>query len=239
MNRRRGHPREDQVAELTRGHRLPLAPLHETHLILIAETLSRAWRDLLVEHRSTLLSGQEVELKSFIESRLNALVDEEGLWSQLVRGVARGEETLSFDASHLEKQPGLNILLTNRSPAFPLLVECKLTDAPARKRIKLYCDDGLVRFVKGEYGWAGREAFMLAYVRDGSTISSCLYPFLAESQSQVMDSYLTGTLPESKAAESMCLARSSHHRAFRYLGLEHDDPGPIAIWHLWLVAGPP
>lgn len=207
--------------------------------ILIAGTLSRAWRDLLVERRSTPLSGHEVELNSFMESRLNALVDEEGLWSQLVRGVARGKDTLSYDGSHLEKQPDLNIPLTSRNPAFPLIVECKLIDAPARKRIKLYCDDGLLRFVKGEYGWAGREAFMLAYVRDGSTISSCLYPFLVESQSQAMDAFFTGTLPESIGEASMYLARSRHHRAFRYLGLEHDEPGPIAIWHLWLVAGPP
>src|ERR1035441_2300250 len=140
MNLSRVYPREDQVAELTRGQSLPLAPLHEIHLMFIAETLTRAWNDLLVDRRSTLLSGREPELNTLIETRLNALLEEDQRWSQLVRDVARGKETLSYDGSHLEKRPDLSIHLTDRSPSFPLIVECKLIDAPSRKKIDLYCE---------------------------------------------------------------------------------------------------
>jgi hypothetical protein len=49
MSLSRVHPREDQVAELTRGQSLPLAPLPEIHLMLIAEALRRAWNDLLID----------------------------------------------------------------------------------------------------------------------------------------------------------------------------------------------
>ena len=236
MNAGRVHPREEQVAELTRGHILPLAPLDEIHLILIAEELLKAWIDLQTRQQPTLLAGDEAEVNSLMNSKPNSLIGEQGLWSRLVSNVARGNESLSFDGSHLEKRPDLSIFLTNRSPSFPLIVECKLIDASAEKKIKLYCDNGLLRFVKGEYAWATREAFMLAYVRDGSTIDSSLGPFLARSKNRAKDDYLTETLPESIAGTSMPLARSRHRRDFRHLGNEHGDPGNIAIWHLWVVA---
>ena len=236
MNSSRIHPREEQVAELTRGQSLPLAPVHEQHLMFIAETLTRAWNDLLVERRSILLSAGEVEINTLIQARLLTLLEEDQLWAQLVRAVARGTETVSFDGSHLEKQPDLSIYLTNRSPAFPLVVECKLIDAPSNKRVKLYCDAGLVRFVRGEYGWAAREAFMLAYVRDGSTIWSCLEPFLAQARTTQPDRYLTDALPELVGESAMHLARSSHNREFRYAGQSRASPGAIAIWHLWITA---
>src|SRR5450756_2530015 len=95
--------REEQVAELTRGQCLPLAPLHEMHLMFIAEVLTRASEDLLSRWCATLLSGGEAEVNALIETRLNTLLDEDELWSQLVRCVARGKGTVSYDGSHLEK----------------------------------------------------------------------------------------------------------------------------------------
>jgi hypothetical protein len=153
-----------------------------------------------------------------------------------VSAVARGRETISYDGSHLEKRPDLSIYLTNRSRSFPLIVECKLLDARSGKRVDLYCDDGLVRFVRGDYGWATREAFMLGYVRDGSTISSCLIPFLAHSQAAGPDDYRTRSLPVPTAETTMQLARSSHGRKFEYIGRNTVSPGEIEIWHLWIAA---
>ena len=237
MKPSRVHPREDQVEELTRGQSLPLAPLPEMHLMFIAEVLTRVCNDLLVDRRSTLLSGAEPEVNTLIETRLNTLLEEDELWSLLVRGVAR-RETISYDGSHLEKRPDLSIHLTDRSPSFPLIVECKLIDVGSRRKIDLYCNDGLIRFVRGEYGWATREAFMLAYVRDGSTISSCLEPFLVQSRTKLPDIYLTDALPKPIGESDMHLARSSHNRQFRYIDQAHSSPGAIAIWHLWIAASP-
>jgi hypothetical protein len=235
MKLSRIHPRRDQVAELTRGQILPLAPLRELHLTFIVEVLTRAWNDLLVNRLSILLTAGETEVNTLIETRLNALIEEDERWSQLVSGVARGRETISYDGSSLEKRPDLSIHLTNRSPSFPLIVECKLIDARARKKVDLYCNDGLLRFVRGDYGWATREAFMLAYARDGSTIASCLVPFLAQSQTRQPDTYLTECLPISKGGSAIHLARSSHKRKFRYIGPSSGSPGPISIWHLWIA----
>jgi hypothetical protein len=234
MSVSRVHPREDQVAELTRGQSLPLGPIRGFHLMFIAEVLTRASEDLLSKWPATLLSGGETEINALIESRLNTLLDEDKLWSQLVRCVARGKETVSYDGSHLEKQPDLSIYLTYRTPSFPLVVECKLIDAPSGKKIELYCSQGLARFLRGEYAWAVREAFMLGYVRDGSTIFSCLKPFLAQSKASKPDTYKTEALPTSMPGHGSAeLARSRHKRAFRYIGNPQNEPGTIAVWHLW------
>src|SRR5258707_8684085 len=148
MTDRRIPPREEQIAELTRGHTLPFPPLHDMHLTYIADVLVLAWRELLKSHRQTLLSSGESEINALMESRLNALLDEDKIWSQLVRNVTRGTESMSYDGSHLEKRPDLSVHLTNRNPSFPLIVECKLIDIASMKTAELYCSQGLARFVK-------------------------------------------------------------------------------------------
>lgn len=237
MKKSRIHPREDQVAELTRGQKLPLPPLDEIHLSFIAETLARAWNELVHDCRSTMLSGDEAEVNSLMETRLIGMLEEDKRWSQLVQCIAKGKETVSFDGSHLEKRPDLSIYLTARTRLFPLIVECKLIDLGSGRKVQLYCDDGLTRFVRGDYAWATREAFMLAYVRDGSTIPSTLEPFLLQHRAQNPDPYLTQDTPRLLRVAQLHLARSTHDREFHYMSHSGANPGAIAIWHLWTNAG--
>lgn len=234
------HPRGDQIAELTRGHRLPLAPLNDFHLNFIAEMLGRAWDDLHHSQQQTLKFGSEPEITALMETRLNVLLDQHPSWSNLVQNVARGKETVSFDASHLEKRPDLSIYLTNRNHNFPLVVECKIIESSSGRTARLYCKDGLVRFVLGEYAWATREAFMLAYVRDGSSINTSLTPWLLKCQKIDPDPYCTENVPESANHLTLDLAWTRHSRAFKYLsGSPNNSPGPISLWHLWVSAKTP
>lgn len=225
-------PRPEQVAALTRGQPLPLEPLSETTLQLVADTLQRAWADLAAEHAETLRSGSEAEVTSLIEIRLIALLDEDTCWEMLVRGVSRGRECLSYDGSHIEKRPDLSIHLTGRRFDFPLLAECKLIDRPQGKTVGLYCRDGLMRFVCGEYAWMCAEAFMLAYVRDSSSIAATLRPYLATDTACSVLDFL-----EAPPGGTADLARSRHGRLFAYLGTG-GTPGPIVLRHLWLTAPP-
>ncbi len=228
-------PRGDQIAELTRGLQLPLSPLHDFHLIFIAEMLGRAWDDLHHSQQQTLKIGSEPEITALMETRLNVLLDQYPSWSNLVHNVARGKETVSFDRSHLEKRPDLSIFLTNRYRNFPLVVECKIIESSSGKTVRLYCNKGLVKFVQGEYAWATREAFMLAYVRDGSSIDTCLTPLLIENQKTDPDPYCTENLPEATKHSTLDLARSHHSRSFSYLvGSPGTNPGAISLWHLWV-----
>ena len=96
------------MAELTRGQTLPLPPLHQIHLTFIAEVLARAWNGLVADRGASFPTGEEPELNAFMEARLNALLRDDDLWSQMVRSVARGKETITFDGSHLEKRPDLS-----------------------------------------------------------------------------------------------------------------------------------
>lgn len=171
---------------------------------------------------------EEAEINTLMETRLNHFVAEGQEWSTLVSSVSRGRESISFDARSLEKRPDLSIVLTERSPSFPLVVECKLIDKKARKEVALYGNEGIARFLNGDYAWNAWEAFMLAYVRDGSTIEDCLTPHLAERQNRTPDPFLTQQLPQTVKLPSQDLAQSRHGRRFP------DNPGPIAIWHLWL-----
>lgn len=232
-------PRPEQVAALTRGQPLPLPPLPKTTLHTVAEALLRAWCDLMVAHAEALRRGDEPEITSLLAIRLNALLDEDACWETLVCGVSREGSQISYDGSHIEKSPDLSIHLTGRRFDFPLVAECKLIDRPSRKTVNLYCREGIERFVRGEYAWMCAEAFMLAYVRDGSTIANCLQSFLANGQTEKPDPYAAEGLPKRLRSLPADLLCTSHDRRFAYLqSSRNTDPGPIKLFHLWLQTRP-
>lgn len=223
-----------QVQLLTRGLELPFPPLADRLLRAIAQGFARAWQHLLDEHADALLASSETTITMMMCARLNALIDEDRRWAQLVQKVTRGEETISFDGGSQESRPDLSLKLTERSPSFPLVVECKLIERGSQKSVGRYCSDGLSRFLEGRYAWAAREGFLLAYVRDGSTLDTALKPHLAKHRAKTPDPFATGQLPAPVAGMSLELGRSIHERGFRYPGRSPGEPGAITLWHLWL-----
>ena len=228
-------PRPDQVAELTRGVRLPLPPIPEVHLEVLAEGLCEAFDDLRVREPVAVASGSEPEVTALMEARLNRLIEEDSLWGRLVGCVARGKESISFDGSHLEKRPDLSIHLSDRTRRFPLVVEAKIVDSGSGKTAARYCYHGLRRFVAGEYAWGNCEAFMIGYVRDGSSITGKLEPFLAKTMARRPFAYLVEELPVQVESSDRDLACSRHSRDFAYsTQAPPNEAAPISIWHLWL-----
>ena len=186
-----------------------------------------------------MVSGDEPEVTTLMEARLNSLIDENVLWGQLVLSVARGKESISFDGSHLEMRPDLLIYLSDRTRRFPLVVEAKILDVDNGKTVASYCNNGVHRFVVGEYAWASREAFILGYVRDGSSIDTTLRPRLAEAMALSPPTYLVEALPVQVSSAGQDLAYTRHGRDFAYgCQTPPNSPGPIAIWHLWLSLWP-
>ena len=182
-------------------------------------------------------SGSEAEVTALMEAQLIALRQQDIFWGTLVRSVARGKEHLSFDGSHIEMRPDLSIYLTDHRQPLPLVIEAKILDAATEKTEALYCENGLRRFIEGKYAWWSREAFMLAYVRDGSTITATLTPFLSNTMSDNELGYLVEELPTPQGVGPTDLARSKHGRAFVYAHQASPPsciPGSIAVWHLWL-----
>ena len=229
-------PRHDQVAELTRGAQLPLAPISDDHLEILAEGLRQAFHDIREDARDTVAEGEEPEVTALMQARLNRLIQEDSPWRLLVLWVGRGTESISFDGSHIEKRPDLSIVLSAADRRFPLIAEAKILDDAASKTVGLYCKSGIRRFVEGEYAWGNREAFMMGYVRDGSSIGTALAPFLSNAMRLCPDRYLVEALHIPAGSGSPDLAHTRHGRNFVY-GSQRppNDPGPISIWHLWLV----
>lgn len=231
MRRPAVRPRPDQVAALTRGVRLPLAPIPGDLLEILAEALSQAFHDIRADSPQTVTTGNEPEVTALMQARLNEMINEDTLWRQLVNYVARGTDSISFDGSHIEKSPDLSIILSDTELRFPLIAEAKILDAPTAKTIALYGKAGIRRFVDGEYAWANCEAFMIGYVRDGSSIDRALTPFL----SRTLLRYGVQSLPIPVRTNPSNLAHTQHHRAFVYpCQPPPNRPGPISLWHLWL-----
>jgi hypothetical protein len=104
--------------------------------------------------------------------------------------VNRGAKVVTADC-RIEKMPDLVFRppvsrgVRNRSE-WGYFVECKIVDGAVT--IRLYCDEGVARFVNGEYCARMPSGGMLAYVRDGSTPYASLQPRLStafETQSHV------------------------------------------------------
>jgi len=230
-------PRPDQIDALTRGLRLPLPAVDAVYLEIIAENLYRAFYEIRANHPSVVTTGKEAEITALLEARLNALIEQDPFWSQLVLCAVRGKESLSFDGSYLEKRPDLSIFLSSRTRNFPLVVEAKILDSATSKTTTLYCDQGLCRFLTGEYAWASQEAFMLGYVRDGSSITGQLTPLLVKDIAQASPRYAVQMLPISTGVRAVRdLACSRHARSFVYIhqAPPAQQPGPMTVWHLWL-----
>ena len=212
MRRPAVRPRPDQVAALTRGVRLPLAPIPDDLLEILAEGLSQAFHDIRADSPSTVTTGDEPEVTALMQARLTRMINEDTLWRQLVNYVARGTDSISFDGSHIEKSPDLSIVLSDAELRFPLIAEAKILDAATSKTVALYCKAGIRRFVDGEYAWGNREAFMIGYVRDGSSIDTALTPILTKTVRR----YRVQSLPVPVRTSSSYLAHTRHRRAFVY-----------------------
>ena len=233
MTARRG-PRPGHIAELCGGYALPLDPMADEHLSVILETISLAWGQLCSEGAAVLRSGDEAEINALLEPRLNHLRESCPLWNGLVSSIVRGRESMNYNGVRLEPRPDLTLVLTRRNSNFPLAIECKIIDNATGKRTGLYCKKGVARFLDGDYAWMNREAIMLAYVRDGSTILSQLVPYLAECAKSSPDPMLTVAHPVVTVLHPTAHV-STHSRNFSYpAGTNGEEPGPISIWHLWV-----
>jgi hypothetical protein len=234
-----------QIDALTRGVRLPLQAIQLPHLGVILETLAAAVGEVAAEYDAMVRYGSEAEISALVVARLCAYLVEPdtgtaqdqpallSMWRQLARAVARGKESVGHDGKRIELRPDLNIFLTGQHPSFPLIVECKIIDPHGGKTVGMYLDNGVSRFLAGDYGWAAQEGVMLAYVRDGSRVHATLARLMAKDGGAA---HAVLRPPEPMPGPPADLARSVHARRFRYHGRTppNDDPGAISLWHLWL-----
>lgn len=226
-------------------YHLPHPRLGLPVILLIRRVLTRAL-ELLRQQQFRLTDATEDEvtaaLHSVIENDLREAGSIAGFNKRTYEPVVRQGQWANYNGAVLTKTPDMSFKLRHDEseprPVIPefdaLFVECKPVDAkhPAGSK---YCDDGLIRFVRGDYAWAMQEGMMLAFARDGRTITKHLIPAMSEVAR--MKTLHTIDLPSATtvglATETAEAVHISHHkRPFPWL----HGKGPatdITIYHLW------
>lgn len=218
-------------------------------ILLIRRVVLRAF-ELLREQNYNLGAATEDQvttaLRSTIENNLRQSGEVQGFDKRKFETVIRQGQWANYDGSRLTKTPDLFFKLRDdESEPRPvisefegLFVEAKPVDNAHAVGPK-YCDDGLIRFVRGDYAWAMQEAMMLAYARHGRTIAGHLIPAMTEVTRK--KSLGTVHLPQ------LCLisnaAASTHAEAVHISCHTRDFPWPdgkgpasdVTVYHLWHV----
>lgn len=230
---------------------LPHPRLGLAVILLIQAVLCRAF-EVLRDQGFGLAEADE----DTVTAALRAVIENNLLHSGVIPGfnrryyesVMRQAQFENFSGVKLKKAPDLCFKLRNDeseprrvlSVYNALFVECKVVDIGHPVGTK-YCDDGLIRFVIGDYAWAMQEGMMLAYVRDRRTIGAHLLPAMRKSRR--MTSLATTQLPtpcESRESIQSALAEpiyvSKHRRSFPW----PDRKGAateLTVYHLWHNCG--
>ncbi len=162
----------------------------------------------------------------------------EGFDRTLFSKPTRESKVSNYNGEKRDMMPDLLLDLVDRPavriPAQDwLFVECKPVQS-GRAAGGHYCDKGIIRFVRGDYAWAMRDALMVGYVTEGYSITTKLTTALKKRASRIP----TPALPEpcvcsTATTWSEITHITKHGRNFRYVETGQPAP-PIRLRHLWL-----
>ncbi len=223
-------------------------PLLGLPVILLTRRVLLRAIEILREQKFNLAAATEDQvtaaLRSTVENNLRQSGEVPGFNKRTYETVIRQGQWANYDGTRLTKTPDLFFKLRDDeveprpviSEFDGLFIEAKPVDKTHPAGAK-YCDDGLIRFVRGDYAWAMQEAIMLAYARDGRTIANNLIPALKEPARSTSIAHLKLPAPCSAqgaaavpGAEAIYV--SEHRRQFVW----RDEKGPathLAVYHLW------
>ncbi|MDP3069386.1 MAG: hypothetical protein Q8N18_03815 [Opitutaceae bacterium] len=228
-------------------YHLPHPPLGFPVVLLIRRVLLRAF-EILREQNYPLATASEDQvtatLRSTIESNLRQSGEVRGFSKKTYEFMVRQGQWQNYNGTILTKTPDLFFKLRDDegsrasvlSEFDGLFIEAKPVDSTHYAGSD-YCDDGIIRFVRGDYAWAMPEAMMLAYARDGRTVANHLIPAMREATR--LKSLTTAELPRpcrtvaaAACAEAEAVHISRHRRDFPW----PDGKGSateIMVYHLW------
>ena len=186
------------------GIRLPHPPLSLRSHLVIEAALCAAWE--LMTNRGRLGFDLQTANEDTITLELHERLYDEifnkgvvaGFDSDVFASVHREPKVRNFNGSHPDKMPDLFVDFIDRpagvmNSQHGLFIECKPVDRkhPAGSA---YCDEGLIRFVRGDYAWAMQSAMMVGYARDGYSLVPKLSEALASKRKEPIP---TSSGPES------------------------------------------
>ena len=223
-------------------YQLPHPPIDDAVLLITHNAICRAFV-LLRGSDFSLGTAHEDDitrqLHLILENRLRQKGEIPGFDERLFRKVWRAPEFTNFDGSHLAKKPDLVFELVRDetlvlSTHDALFVECKLV-GKSHPVTTAYCNEGVSRFIVGDYAWAMQEGMMLAYVRHGYTLLGNLRPtFLSDPYHERLGQpspleVVSGGNAHPLAEE---LQVTTHNRDFEWPHGKGHAQG-IRIFHSW------
>lgn len=236
-----------QARRPTAGAQVVAIPLFL--MILVQNVMSTAWRILLEEVSDgdfSICNSTEDQITERLYKHLGAL-DAAGesavLGLSKLQSPVREGNVANYNRAHLDKQPDLafrpirDLISCGNTVPLAIFIECKPIDA--RHPIpSIYCRDGLIRFVNGDYAWGVDRAMMVGYVRNVCTLPGGLSTALANlalSREMQLSGKLEN-LPNTVEGDAVC--QSTHTRTFQ-LPSAAAPVGQIVVNHLWLYPAEP
>jgi|SRR5690554_375629 len=161
-----------------------------------------------------------------------------GFTSEYFSCVSRSESIVNYNGSHLNKQPDLIIRMADNPLVearrlVGVFVESKVVSMS--QAVTKYTSEGLIRFVRGDYGWTMQASIMLAYQRVRHRPLASLKQQLA-NETQLVCQPHSGEFFLTKPEFYPLTGFSTHNRNWHYISGE--KPGPIQVWHMWDLAIP-
>lgn len=234
--------------ESDEGIRLPHPPLSLRSHLIIEAAICATW-ELMTNHGRTGFDLQAANEDTITHELYERLYDEvfnrgvvEGFDSEIFASVRREPKVRNFNGSHPDKMPDLLVDFIDRpsgvmNSQHGLFIECKPVDKkhPAGSA---YCDQGLIRFVRGDYAWTMQSAMMVGYAREGYSLMPKLSESLVSKRKEpIPTSFGPQSCRRTKTttfAEQVAI--SKHERTFSY-GENNSPAGIITVRHLWLRRG--
>jgi rubrerythrin len=214
---------------------LPLSIASRTRRV-VEQALSAAWREVAMTFDVSALT--EAEITTEVVNAMNRFLDDPavpvpGFTGSVFETIQRGGETQNYSGKHIEKRPDISVRLQGQRPPaaidrahYAIFVECKILDAT--HSLSDYCNNGVHRFVNGDYAWAMTHAMMVAYIR-GHVAEERLLRHVADTKyaCEVCGDFVVG--PDAVAR----VAETRHSRLWTYPA-NSAEPGPVVLVHLWL-----
>ena len=214
---------------------IPRKKLKEDHLFQIISATQEAF-NYIKKTQKNFATFNEVKLNTYMQIRLSKMI-KSGHWlSKIVEFVGRGGEFINYDSTIMENRPDLFFKIRGNIRVDKIIfVEAKIIYQKKGQSTLLYCQEGVLRFVKGQYAWYESEAMMIGYVKDDSTINNRLVTFFNKAKNPSNSKrFAVKVQPTDVPKLKGDIAYTVHNRKFNYVHKTESKPGPITIWHVWL-----
>lgn len=230
---------------LTRSNseeKFPYPSWDEALLLAIDCAIRQAWANVIAMGQD-LSQSTENQITEKLEDQLERILNSgsNNVFNRSkFQDVIRGGDFCNYNNKHIVKKPDLIIRPMDYTPGIDnryhgLFIECKILDKKDKSELK-YIENGIKRFVDGEYAWAMTHAMMVAYVRaENIKMPSSLETCFNRNKNKpcIIECCSKDKFKKMREIGGDSCYASIHGRT--WVHEDHGDPGDIRLDHLWLT----